>query len=82
MILVEHRDDLLDHLVAEGVEAKVHYPVPLHLQQAAAPLGFGPGSMPVAEKQADALVTLPAHEYLVDEQVAHMISSIRCFEAT
>ena len=82
MVLVEHRDGLLDHLVAEGVEAKVHYPVPLHLQQAAAPLGFGPGSMPVAERQADALVTLPAHEYLVDEQVAHMISSIRRFEAT
>ena len=33
--------------------------------------------MPVAERQAGALVTLPAHEYLVDEQVAHTISSIR-----
>ena len=76
MVLAERRDKFLDHLVASGVEAKVHYPIPLHLQQAAASLGFGPGSMPVAEAQANELVTLPAHEYLSDSQVDWMISAI------
>ncbi len=79
MLLAERRDALLAHLVVNGVEAKVHYPVPLHLQRAAADLGFGPGSMPVAEAQADGLVTLPAHEYLTDEQVEHTIATVRSF---
>jgi dTDP-4-amino-4,6-dideoxygalactose transaminase len=81
MILAERRDALLAHLVANGVEAKVHYPLPLHLQQAAASLGYGPGSMPVAESQAEALITLPAHEYLSDEQVEREIAVLTGFQA-
>ena len=80
MLLVENRDRLLGHLVANGVEAKIHYPIPLHLQQAAALLGFGPGSMPIAEKQADRLVTLPAHEYLSWTEVEYMIELISSLE--
>ena len=44
-------------------------PVPLHLQKPGRELGYGPGDMPVAEAQAGRLITLPAHEYLTDEQV-------------
>ena len=79
MVLSERRDALLAHLVASGVEAKVHYPVPLHLQPAAASLGFGVGSMRVAERQADTLITLPAHEYLLDRQVEHILDTIHSF---
>lgn len=79
MILAERRDELIDHLVANGVEAKVHYPIPLHLQLAAAPLGFGPGSMPTAERQADSLLTLPSHEYLSNEQIHYVVGVIREF---
>lgn len=77
MILAEQRDRLLTGLIDSGVEAKVHYPVPLHLQQAAASLGYPRGSMPMAEAQADALVTLPAHEYLSDAQVDFTIATLR-----
>lgn len=76
MVLAERRDSLLAHLVAEGVEARIHYPVPLHLQQAAMPLGFALGSMPVAEAQANALLTLPAHEYLHGDQVDFTIAMV------
>lgn len=69
MVQADDRDALVAHLVANGVEAKVHYPVPLHLQRPGRELGYRPGDMPVAEAQADRLVTLPAHEYLTDEQV-------------
>ena len=70
MLEADDRDALIARLVDNGVEAKVHYPVPLHLQKPGRELGYGPGDMPVAEAQADRLVTLPAHEYLTDEQVA------------
>lgn len=76
MVLAERRDELLDHLVANGVEAKVHYPIPLHLQQAAEPLSFGPGSMPTAERQAGRLLTLPAHEYLDSGQINFTVSVV------
>ena len=45
------------------------YPVPLHLQKPGHELGYGSGDLPVAESQADRLVTLPAHEYLSEPQV-------------
>ena len=65
----DNRDDLIAHLLANGVEAKVHYPVPLHLQKPGRELGYESGEMPIAESQANHLVTLPAHEYLTDPQV-------------
>src|SRR5262249_54504076 len=70
MACFDERDALLAHLIARGVEAKVHYPVPLHLQAAAAELGYRRGDFPRAERQADELVTLPAHQFVTDEQVA------------
>ena len=81
MFEADDRDHLISHLVANGVEAKVHYPVPLHLQQPGRDLGYGPGDMPVAEAQADRLVTLPAHEYLTDEQVDRAIDVVSDFTA-
>lgn len=80
MVLAEQRDALMQHLIENGIEAKIHYPVPLHLQPAAQDLGYGRGSLPVGEMQASHLLTLPAHEYLTDEQVDFTISVIHDFE--
>jgi len=52
MVLAEQRDDLLRFLVDREIEAKIHYPIPLHLQQAAVGLGYLEGSFPVSELQA------------------------------
>jgi dTDP-4-amino-4,6-dideoxygalactose transaminase len=79
---VERRDDLLGHLHARGVEAKVHYPVPLHLQQAAADLGYRRGDFPVCERQADAILTLPAHQHISPAQIEYTIAAVREFYAT
>ncbi len=69
MIQSAKRDRLVTHLVEAGVEAKVHYPLPLHLQKPGVRMGYGPSDMPVAEWQARRILTLPAHEYLSDDQV-------------
>ena len=73
------RDDLVKFLVDREIEAKVHYPVPLHLQQAAASLGYKKGDFPIAEKQADELITLPNHQFLSLEQLEFMVATIREF---
>ena len=77
MVLVERRDELIGHLAENGVEAKVHYPIPLHLQHAATKLKLRPSSMPIAEAQANSLVTLPSHEYLSNAQIKWMIEVVR-----
>jgi dTDP-4-amino-4,6-dideoxygalactose transaminase len=79
MACFKRRDELLRFLIGRGIEAKVHYPVPLHLQKAALDLGYKRGSFPVAEYQADHLITLPAHQFITFEQIDYMLETIREF---
>ena len=76
MILAEDRDRVLTALIDAEIEAKVHYPIPLHLQKPGRQMGYAPGSMPIAEAQADRLITLPAHEYLTDQQVDFICQTV------
>lgn len=75
----ENRDGLLDFLIKNGVEAKVHYPIPLHLQNAAKGLGYKNGDFPVCEAQCKSIITLPVHQHLKQEEVSYVIEKIREF---
>jgi dTDP-4-amino-4,6-dideoxygalactose transaminase len=79
MVRADRRDALIRNLTQEGVEAKVHYPTPLHLQPAARSLGYSRGDFPVAEAQAADIVTLPGHQFLTDAEVDYMIDCVRKF---
>jgi dTDP-4-amino-4,6-dideoxygalactose transaminase len=79
MIRAERRDALLKSLAVQGVEAKIHYPTPLHLQPAARDLGYRAGDFPVAEAQARDIMTLPCHQYLTGDEVDYMIECVRRF---
>ena len=79
MIKCESRDELLKNLVSKGIDAKIHYPVPLHLQAAAKPLGYKRGDFPVAEDYAKKIITLPAHQYLESDQVHYVLDKIKAF---
>lgn len=75
----QRRDLLIKHLLECGIEAKVHYPVPLHLQPAAQSLGYRKGDFPVAEKCADETVSLPAHEFVTGKELQHIAATIANF---
>lgn len=79
MLLAERRDELLKFLNDKGVEAKIHYPTPLHLQPASKHLGYKLGDFPVAERQAKMLVTLPVHQHLSQAEVEYVIETFRRF---
>jgi dTDP-3-amino-2,3,6-trideoxy-4-keto-D-glucose/dTDP-3-amino-3,4,6-trideoxy-alpha-D-glucose/dTDP-2,6-dideoxy-D-kanosamine transaminase len=79
MLRVERRDELMTYLNERGVEAKVHYPIPLHLQPAAASLGYRPGDFPMAEADAQRMITLPAHQHLSAAEIAYTIEAVRAF---
>ena len=79
MVLCEKRDELLEFLKKRNIDAKVHYPIPLHLQEAARKYNYKKGSFPVTEAQASKLITLPVHQYLNSSQLEYTISSISEF---
>jgi len=78
-VLVARRDELLAYLQAHGVEAKVHYPTPLHLQPALAYLGYKRGDFPNAERFCDTHISLPIHQYLTEEQIDYTVQTIHDF---
>ena len=73
------RDAFREHLAARGIETRIHYPVPLHLQPAYAFLGHRRGDFPVSESACDSVVSLPIHAALTDAQVDSVVSGIRGF---
>jgi dTDP-4-amino-4,6-dideoxygalactose transaminase len=79
MLRAERRDEMVRFLVEQGIEAKVHYPIPVHLQKAAASLGHKPGDFPRAEADARQVITLPAHPYLTDAEIEYTIAQVRRF---
>lgn len=77
IVRVKDRDGLLAFLHQRGIEAKIHYPKPIHLQPAAAGLGYKEGSFPKAEADCRRILTLPAHQHLTKEEIAHTIRTVR-----
>lgn len=59
VIRVKKRDQLFNYLQNKGVQALIHYPIPLHLQEAYKFLGYKKGDFPIAEKVASEILSLP-----------------------
>ena len=78
-ILAKERDGLKEYLIKNGVDAKVHYPVPMHLQPAAKTLGYKKGDFPVAEKTAVSTLSLPVHEHLTRNEQKKVVALIKDF---
>lgn len=79
MIMVKNRAKLLSYLTENGIEAKIHYPIPLHLQRAAANLGYKKGDFPVTEFQCNSILSLPVHQHLTEDQTDYVIEKIKDF---
>jgi len=79
VLRVKDRDKLLAYLLDKGVRAKVHYPIPVHLQKAAQYLGYKEGDFPVCEKDTRSIITLPVHQHLTEEEKTYVIDCIRDF---
>ena len=60
----------------KNIDAKVHYPIPIHLQKAAKFLKHKKGDFPIAERLANTSVSLPVHEFVSTSQVKYIARSI------
>ena len=76
-VRVPRRDELLRSLAQKGISCGIHYPVPLHLQQAYAQLGYARGAFPVAERCADEFLSLPMFPELTPAQIEFVAREVR-----
>jgi dTDP-3-amino-3,4,6-trideoxy-alpha-D-glucose transaminase len=74
------RDGLRDHLEAQGVSTAVHYPFPIHATEAYAPAGKPAPRLPVAERLAQEICTLPLFPTMSDQDVARVIAAVASFD--
>jgi dTDP-4-amino-4,6-dideoxygalactose transaminase len=79
IVFAERRDELLAFCKKQVIEAKVHYPVPLYCQQGLRQYGYRKGDFPVTDRQADTMISFPAHEHLEPEQLRYIVQTVEDF---
>lgn len=77
VIRTPHRDKVLAHLKSKGIDAGIHYPVPLHRQPAYLKQGYGDVSLPVTEQVVPEVLSLPMYPELTYEQIAYVAEAVK-----
>jgi len=75
----KNRDKLWEYLKSKGVEAQIHYPAPIHLQDAYKNNKYKKGSFPVTEEKAQTILSLPMFPELTDREIRYVCSAIKEF---
>lgn len=76
VIEVEDRDLVQRRLAENGVQTGIHYPIPVHLQEACADLGYRAGDFPVSEAAAGRILSLPMFAELTAAQIEHVCNVV------
>ena len=79
VLLAEKRDDLLKYCLEKGIEAKVHYPIPMYLQKALNFMNHREGDFPITDKHSKKIITFPCDQHLSINELDYIISTIKDF---
>jgi dTDP-4-amino-4,6-dideoxygalactose transaminase len=79
IVFAEHRDALLKYCIDRGIEAKVHYPVPIYRQPALAHLGLREGDFPVSDRHTKEIITFPCDQHLAQEEMRYVVDTVAEF---
>lgn len=82
IVFSERRDELYQFCSERGIEVKVHYPIPLYLQDGLKGLGHKLGDFPVTDRHARNMISFPLHQHLNKDHVNYMIEVIKEFYAS
>lgn len=74
-----HRDEMLEYLKTQGIGTIIHYPIPPHLSEAYRYLGYKKGSFPIAERDADEVLSIPIYNGMTAEEQLYVIDKINQF---
>jgi dTDP-4-amino-4,6-dideoxygalactose transaminase len=75
----EVRDKLREHLQTKGIGTQIHYPIPIHLQEAYSFLSYKEGDLPITEQAAKEIISLPMFPELTDEEIRKISEAINSF---
>ncbi len=79
VIRVPQRQDLADFLKDKGIDTGLHYPIPLHVQEAYRYMGLREGDFPVAERCCREILSIPMFPELTEEQIRYVVDSVKQF---
>jgi dTDP-4-amino-4,6-dideoxygalactose transaminase len=79
VVRTKHRNELQQHLVKNGIDTLIHYPVPPHLQKAYTNLGYKKGDFPIAEELAETSLSLPLFPGISENEIAYTCDCIKKF---
>ena len=76
-VRLQNRDKICDAMQTKGIGVLIHYPIPLHLQEAYADLGYQRGDFPVSEKIAREILSLPMFPHMKKDQVEYVCENLK-----
>lgn len=76
IIQTPYRNELQKFLLENEIETKIHYPIPIYLQEAAKSLGYKKGDFPVTDRQVETILSLPVFAELTNQQVNYVCDKI------
>lgn len=79
IVFAENRDELLNYCIQKGIEAKVHYPIPIYRQPALDYLGYKLGDFPVTDLHAKEIISFPCDQHLSKDQLNYVIKTVSDF---
>ena len=79
IVFAEERDALLQHCIQNGIEAKIHYPVPIYRQPALESLGHKEGDFPVSDAHTKSIITFPCDQHLSQEELDYVVDTVKAF---
>ena len=80
VIKCQKRDRLIDYLNEKGINTIIHYPIPPHLSEAYEYLGLKKGTLPITEKLAETVLSIPIYNGMTKEEQSYVIGAINSFK--
>ena len=71
------RNNIIKYLIKNKIDAKIHYPIPMHLQPAAKIYGYKKGDFPVTERLAETSISIPVHEFITKKNIDFIVNIIK-----
>ena len=81
IVFAKDRDGLLQYCIEKGIEAKIHYPIPIYRQPALHFLGYKHGDFPVTDAHTKKIITFPCDQHLVQSELDYIIETVRDYFA-